>query len=143
MKLRIGVWIDHRKAVLAKLWNGTVEMQTILSDLEPRVRLSGGSRSKKAYGPQDIVSDAHRDRKYHKHLSEYYRRVLEELRHAGSVYIFGPGEARTELLREIEVLGGLAPQVLGVEAADKMTDRQVAARAKTFFGLETRPATSG
>jgi hypothetical protein len=48
------------------------------------------------------------------------------------ILILGPGEAKTELEERLghEGLGG---RVVGIEAADKMTDRQVAARVRERF----------
>jgi hypothetical protein len=134
MALQIGVWIDHQKAVLAKLEDGSLETRTVVSELESRVRLAGGSRSKTPWGPQDVASDTRRDRKYQKHLTEYYRNVVRELAGADEVLIVGPGEAKGELRREIGRSAKLAKKVVAVEAADKMTDRQIAARVKRFFG---------
>jgi len=138
MSIRIGVWIDHKKAVLAKLEDGNLGSRTILSQIGPRVRLSGGSRSRTAYGPQDLASDTQRDRKYQKQLTEYYRSIVTELSDADSILILGPGEAKGELRRELDRSKTLAAKVVAVEMADKMTDRQIAARVKSFFGAPAR-----
>ena len=138
MSVRIGIWVDHERAVLTKLKSGSIESRTILSDAGSRVRLSGGSRSRTAYGPQDLASDTQRDRKYQKRLTEYYRNIIQELRDADAVLIFGPGEAKGELRREIDRSKALASRVAAVESVDKMTDRQIVAHVKKFFRVGTR-----
>jgi hypothetical protein len=46
--------------------------------------------------------------------------------------IFGPGEAKGELKERLERhnLGG---SIVGIETADKMTDRQIAAKVRQYF----------
>jgi hypothetical protein len=45
----------------------------------------------------------------------------------------GPGEAKTELKKEMEKSRELAAKKITVEPADKMTERQIAARVRQFF----------
>ena len=55
--------------------------------------------------------------------------------HAESILIVGPGEAKGEL-RERLARQGLQARIVGVEAADKMTDRQIAALVRERFAEE-------
>ena len=47
----------------------------------------------------------------------------------------GPGEAKGELEKRLEY-EGLKAHVLAVEAADKMTDRQVSAKVRERFPVK-------
>ena len=47
--------------------------------------------------------------------------------------IFGPGEAKLELEKELRKLKELATKVVAVEAADKMTEREIAAKVRRYF----------
>jgi hypothetical protein len=49
------------------------------------------------------------------------------------VLIFGPGEAKLELENEIRKSKELARKLVGVETADKMTERQIAAKVRRYF----------
>lgn len=142
MTIRFGIWIDHRKAILTKLEDESVSTRTIRSDVESRVRLAGGSRSKTVYGPQDFVSDSQRDRRYRSHLHRYYRNVIHELDRADAIFVFGPGEAKEELCRELERPKDMAEKVVGVETADKMTERQMVTYVKDYFQIHPRRTTS-
>jgi hypothetical protein len=42
MSRRLGIWIDHKKAVVVTLNNGNDEVKTIETGAGGRVRLSGG-----------------------------------------------------------------------------------------------------
>jgi hypothetical protein len=58
--------------------------------------------------------------------------VIASIRDAESILIFGPGEAKDELKAHLERknLGG---RIVSVEAVDKMTDRQIAAKVRQHF----------
>ena len=49
------------------------------------------------------------------------------------VGIFGPGEAKIELKKEIEKSKELAGKIKKIESADKMTIKQITAKVKAFF----------
>jgi hypothetical protein len=132
-KKLVGIWMDHEKAILVALEGGTETVEKIQSGVEGHFRLSGGSRTSTPYGPQAIVSDKKPDERRRHQFHAYYARLVVGLRGADSIYIFGPGDAPNELAKEIAKSKRLAPRVAAVERADKMTDRQVAARVKEFF----------
>jgi hypothetical protein len=50
----------------------------------------------------------------------------------GKSPVFGPGEAKGELEKRLEG-EGLTGHILAIEAADKMTDRQIAAKVRRRF----------
>ena len=137
MKKHIGVWVDHEKAFVASIAKDdemTKEtIHRITSNVEGHVRLSGGSRSRTPYGPQEVASERkmHERRKRHLHL--YYQTIIQAIRDARKIMIFGPGEAKFELERELTELKELAAKIVSVEAADKMTERQIAAKVRKYF----------
>lgn len=124
MPREVGVWIDHRKAVIAIITGRNAEMTQVTSDMEKHVRYSGA--------PQEDSAEDQRDRRFTGHLNKYYDEVIARIRDADSILILGPGEAKTELQ---ERLGNesLLARIVGIETADKMTDRQIAARVRQRF----------
>jgi hypothetical protein len=141
MKKYVGVWLDKREAFvvsLVKTQPFAEENQEIFerieSSMERRVRLSGGSRSKKTpYGPQEISVDGKQEDRIKGQLRIYYQQIIRQVSDADRILIFGPGEAKIELKKEIEKSKGLAGKIKKIESADKMTQRQIAAKVKTFF----------
>ena len=123
MKKRAGLWIDHRKAVIVIVTDEGEETKGITSNMEKHVRFMGGTASE-AGSTEDM-----RDREFGNHLKSYYDRVIAVLQGADSIQIFGPGEAKGELRKRLEH-EGFKGHVLAVEAADKMTDRQIAAKVR-------------
>lgn len=138
MSVKVGIWIDHRRAVIVRVDGEQVEVQALESGLEKRVRLAGGSRSRTIYGPQDVVSDSQRDRRYAKHVNEYYASVLRCVRRASAILVFGPGEAKRELIERIEKNSRFRNTSTEMKRTDKLTQRQIVARVKQHFGLTTR-----
>ena len=65
-------------------------------------------------------------------LNINYNAVIACVRDAESILIFGPGEAKGELKKRLErnKLGG---RIVGIEAIDRMTDRQIAAKVRRYF----------
>lgn len=124
MGSEVGVWIDHRKAVIAILAGENEEMRQIASGMEKHVRYSGAA--------QEDSAEDQRDRRATGHLNKYYDEVVACIRDADSILIFGPGEAKIELEARLakEALGA---RIVGVETVDKMTDRQIGAKVRQRF----------
>ena len=133
MNKYIGIWIDHRKAVIVTSVDNTQSIVHVESKVEGHFRLKGGSRSKTPYGPQDVTSESKREERYKHHLRDYYKRVIELIRDASRIIVFGPGEAKHEFVKEIKKNKVLGQKIAGVETEDKMTDPQIAAKVRKFY----------
>lgn len=141
MKKYVGIWLDHREAFVVYLLKdqqvtgGDQDMiERVESQIERRVRLSGGSRSRKTpYGPQEISVDGKQEDRIKGQLRKYYQEILKRISDADRILIFGPGEAKNELKKEIEKSKPMAGKIKRIESADKMTVRQTAAKVRAFF----------
>lgn len=136
---QIGLWIDHREAIIVSLKGDAEETQVISSESGKHLRYSGSSHSKTPDGLKEVTSEDGRDRKFGNVLNEFYDQVVAVVRSAETIQIFGPGEAKGELEKRLE-RAGLKQHVLAVEAADKMTDRQISAKVRKRFGRQANPA---
>lgn len=126
MKKEAGLWLDHRKAVVVLITDAGEEIKKIESGMEKHVRFTGGD------GSEEGSSEDVRDRQFGNHLNTYYDRVIALIRDADSIQIFGPGEAKGELEKRLEH-EGVKSRILAVEAADKMTERQISAKVRKRF----------
>jgi hypothetical protein len=141
MKKYVGISLDHREAFVVSLTkdqpalSSNQEMiECIESDVEGRVRLSGGSHTRKTpYGPQEISVDSKAEDRFKMQIRQYYKQIMLRLGDADRIMIIGPGEAKIELKKELTKSKDLADRIKKIEAADKMTKRQIAAKVKTFF----------
>jgi hypothetical protein len=132
-KRRVGVWLDHGHAIVVTLMGEETTTEKLESEVEKHTRLSGGSRSATVYRPQNVASESTHDRRFENQLAAYYARLVRTLRDAKEVFIFGPGEAKRELKKALEKQKGLRVTVVGIESADKMTERQIVARVRDRF----------
>ena len=122
MKKDIGLWIDHRKAVVVLISNEGEKITEITSDMEKHVRFAGSATM--AGSSEDV-----RDRQFGNRLNSYYDAVIAVIRDGDSIQIYGPGEAKGELKKRLESKE-LGERIVSVETVDKMTDRQIAAKVR-------------
>lgn len=132
MSMQIGLWIDHRKAVVVKLSEDRERVEILESNMEKHIRPSGGSRSKSPYGPQDVMKEDSRERKFQLHLSRWYDVVAEAVQYADELLVFGPGEGKNEFCKHIAG-SALAGRIVGLETVDRMTIPQIAAKVRKHF----------
>jgi len=131
MKTTKGLWIDHRKAVIVPVTDKGEEGKEMLSPVEKQPDRLEGVRSTTSYPAQLVPADDSQQRDLTGHLDTYYDEVILHLRDAEGILIFGPGEAKGELLKRIE-RDKLSGRVAGVETADKMTVPQIAAKVRKY-----------
>jgi len=127
MKREIGLWIDHREAIIVTLEGDKEDIKRIESDVEKRVRFSGAADT-------NGVGEDKRDRRIEGHLDHYYDAIIAQLGEATAVLIMGPGEAKTEFHKHMEKQLPLT-KFVNVESADKMTDAQIVAKVRRNFQL--------
>lgn len=128
----IGLWIDHKKTVLVVQNEHGENIQQIESGIGRHVRYRGASHSKSPFSAQYQQGDDQLDNKFTEQLNKFYEKVIAQLRKADAVLIFGPGEAKHELEKRI-AHEKVKVSVMKIETADKMTERQIAAKVRNYF----------
>ncbi len=117
----MGLWIDHRKAVIVLSSALEDEVKVILSEVEK--------------DPSSPIPEDSQDRKYQNQLNGYYDEVIGHIHSAKSLLIFGPGEAKGELEKRL-ALSKPGDRKVAVETDDKMTHRQISAKVRAHFDTE-------
>jgi hypothetical protein len=138
MKTKVGMWIDHRKAVIVAVTDKGEEIKLIISKVEKQPGRYDGIRSTTPYESQQVPADDRRQKKFTGHLNIYYDAVIACIRDAESILIFGPGEAKSELQKRIKK-NKLSGCIVGIETVDKMTDREIAAKVRKYFEEDNVP----
>jgi hypothetical protein len=133
MKYVVGIWIDHRRAVVVKVEDAAVESISIDSDMEKRVRASGGWRGPAAYSPQDVVSEDRIDRRYHNHLLRYFEKVRGLIGDPEAVLLTGPAQAKQELKSYLASRGAVPEERIVLDTTDKLTEPQVVSMVRAYF----------
>lgn len=132
MKRSVGVWIDHRRAIIVTLTDQGEETRLVISHVNKQLGRPGGVRSTSSYESQRVPADDSRERKLTGQYNTYYDAIIACIRGAESILVFGPGEAKGELRKRLE-RKKLRDRVVVVETVDKMTDGQVAAKVRRHF----------
>jgi len=132
VNVNAGVWIDHRRAVVAVVTPTTVHTVVITSKVEKHPERAGDSPLKGRYEARQVPADDRRQRALTGALNVYYDAVVAALGGAELPIIFGPGEAKIELRKRL-AKKGFRSGIATVETADKLTDRQIAARVRAHF----------
>jgi len=132
MKTKVGLWIDRRQAIVVAITEKGEEMSEILSEVETQPRRTGDSPLQGSYEARQVPADNSRQRAFTEQINVYYDAVIAKIRGAESILIFGPSTAKDEL-KERLIRHSLDRHIVGIEAADKMTDRQIAAKIRQYF----------
>jgi len=135
----VGIWIDHREAILVFPSHDNDELVRISADAESQPRRSG-SPPTGPYEAQLVQADDSRDRRYAGLLARYYDEVVERVAGSAAVFVFGPGEAKGELLKRLEASRpGCA---VSAEASARLTIGQMVHRVRAHFQGHIPPGES-
>jgi len=135
-KEHVGIWIDGGGAMLVFMNGDEISIERIESGVESRYRTSGGSRGKTPYGSQIVASEGKAEQRRKQQYSRYFRKVFEAIRRAGDILVLGPGETKLHLATAIHKEPALSNRLRKVETCDRLTERQVVVKVKTFFNTE-------
>jgi hypothetical protein len=136
MHNKIGVWIDHKKAVIVSASADAVTVRTVESEIGPHGRYSSRSGYPTPDGPQEGGGEAHYEERYDQHLGRYYDEVVSRLVQGDALLIFGPGEAKLQLKERLGRVVAPSERPVEIETADKLTDPQIVAKVKAHYGFD-------
>lgn len=126
MSHQVGIWIDHKKAVIVSASAGEVTAKTVKSEAGPHPHYSGSQE-----GGGEKKYEERRDQD----LDQYYDAVIGQLGQPDALLLFGPGEAKLQLKERLGRSKTLSARIVAVESTDKMTDPQIVAKVKEHYGL--------
>jgi hypothetical protein len=131
---KAGVWIDHRRAVLVVLSADGEHCHEILSKVEKHLERGGDRPMHGSYEAHQVPADDSRQRAFSGELNIYFDAVIAALRKLEPLLLFGPGEAKNELHQRL-IKMKLGAAVAAVVTEDKMTDPQIIAKVRSYFGV--------
>ena len=126
MSYDVGVWIDHKKAVIVCIAAGHVTTRTLDSDVGPHPHYSGSQES----GGEKKYEERHTRR-----LDQYYDEVIRQIGQPDALLLFGPGEAKLQLKDTLDRSHTSSERVVAVESTDKLTDPQIVAKVKEYYRI--------
>jgi len=131
LKAEVGLWLDHREALIVVLSKIGEEAKRIQSNAQKQLRRTG-EPSIGRFEYQEVPADDSRQRAYSGYLERYYDEIVAYLRDAGAILIFGPGEAKGELKKRFEKECPGA-HIVTMETTDKMAEPQIVAHIRHHF----------
>jgi len=132
MKNEEGLWIDHRQAVIVTLNDGTESVEHVEADFEKRGNYTSDMQSESESSLRMDLAENKHERHAAEMVNHYYEAVATHLKDATAILIMGPGPAKSEFQKHLEnhKFGGA---IIGVEAADNLTDPQIVVKVRTAF----------
>jgi len=135
---KIGIWIDHKEAFLISMQGDQTAVAHIESNADSHYKPSGGWKASGTSVAQAVSKEQTADERLKHQLHQYYQQVAAAAVHADRVYICGPGAAKTELEKEMAKDKNRHGKIEAVETCDRMTEKQVVAKVKSFFHIPAR-----
>jgi stalled ribosome rescue protein Dom34 len=126
MSHEVGVWIDHKKAVIVSIADGHVTTRTLTSDVEPHPHYAGS---------QEGGGEKKYEERHNLHLDQYYDEVISKIGQPDALLLFGPGEAKLQLKGRLGRSRASSEHIVAVESTDKLTDPQIVAKVKEHYGI--------
>src|SRR5664279_2544159 len=118
----LGICMDHSSAYLMELENSHIETKIITSSFSHQVKEQTLEKSEK---------EAHH-KENHEELA-YYKEIGKAILNYENVLLFGPTEAKTELLNLVRRDHHFDKIKIVIKSADKMTDNQSHAFVRNYF----------
>ncbi len=122
---KLGIWMDHASAHVMEFTQDGIEEKQITSEFTPEEKKLNLDR-----GEKTIHNREQREQ------SEYYKKIGEVIINYDEVLVFGPTDAKTELLNTLREDHHFEKIKIAIEPADKMTENQQHAFVKNYFSKQ-------
>jgi len=119
---QLGIWMDHSNAYLLEIINDTIVTDRVVSELyDPEAEFN-------FYKGEKLINkkERHMQLKYYKKLGEIIKKYQE-------VVLFGPTDAKSELLNLIKTDHLFEDIKIEVINSDKMTEGQMQTFVQEYF----------
>lgn len=131
MNTHVGVWIDHKKAVIVA--DGQDATTVVQSDVPGHTRYTGGSGYPGGHSSSRGGSERQLEERNRNALDAYFDRVITALGHPEALLILGPGEAKQQLADRLGQATTRPKPTVAMETTDKLTDPQIIAKISKYF----------
>ena len=125
IKKFLGIWMDHANANIMALTDKPIETISIASAFTHEVKLAVLEKSEKLMHNKEQQEQA-----------DYYKKLIEIISKYDEVVIFGPTDAKSELLTKLRKDHLLKNIKIDIQKADKMTEKQEHAFVLEYFSKQ-------
>ena len=121
---KLGIWMDHSNAHIINVLTDTIEKNTISSKFTHQEKEHSLSKSE---------SLMHHKEQHQQH--EYYKEIGDVIKNFNEVVVFGPTDAKVELVNFLKQDHHFDNIKIIVKNSDKMTEHQEFAFVKAHFKI--------
>jgi len=118
----LGIWMDHAQAHLLDFPSNEGEIQVVRSDFTEHSKLESLSKG-----------ELHMHNKERQQQRHFYKNLAAIIKGYNEVLLFGPTEAKTELMNVLRADPEFASISIEVRQSDYITENQQRAFVKEFF----------
>jgi hypothetical protein len=118
----LGIWMDHQNAHIMEFTTDPIATTTVESKFTHQEKEQTLGRSENLMHNKEQHEEG-----------DYYKELGEIIRNYNNVVLFGPTDAKIELLNVLRKNHRFADIVIEVKSADKMTENQQHAFVKEYF----------
>lgn len=134
---RAGIWLDQETAYIVHLAGSNIDkVEGLIADVESRVRMAGEGKVYARFGHAFLDNQEKTQHRQVNQRAKFFKEITRRLQGVGTLYIFGPGQARHGLHRMLEKDPLLAGHTAACAAADRMNKRQVVAATLAYYNSE-------
>jgi stalled ribosome rescue protein Dom34 len=126
MSDKVGIWIDHKKAVIVTASADGLATTTLASEVEAHPHFGG---------QQDGGGEKKYEERRRHDLDRYYDEVISRVTTPGGLLVLGPGEAKREFVKRFSQVRPDARCVVDIETTGALTDPQIAAKVQEHFSI--------
>ncbi|WP_291102390.1 MULTISPECIES: hypothetical protein [unclassified Flavobacterium] len=119
---KLGIWMDHSIAYLMEFTSNPFEIKTIESKFTQLKKMEALAKS------ESLMHN-----KEQQQLSNYYKKLGEEIKNYKRVLLFGPTNAKMELFDILSQDERFATIKIEIKETDKMTVNQKNAFVREYF----------
>jgi hypothetical protein len=118
----LGIWMDHLNAHIMEFTTDPIETTTVESKFTHQEKEQTLHRGENLMHNKEQHEEA-----------DYYKELGEIIRNYNDVVLFGPTDAKVELLNVLRKDHHFADIVIEIKSADKMTENQQHAFVREYF----------
>lgn len=127
----IGIWLDSRKAVIVRLEGEKEALDFVNSEIED----FNVTSYKSTGGPKESPIDSKYLERYKNQLHTFFKEIVVKIEDADAIVLFGPAQTNDKFYKVLrDSFPRISKKVAAVEKADSMTNNQVKAWVKKYFG---------
>jgi hypothetical protein len=132
MLKNVGIWIDRKHAYVVNVGAGKPHLIRFHAGVDEPFPPTEETRAEHHYTRNDFVAEKTLERRSAMERMDMYEQILKSIGTVDSVWILGPGEAKTEFESHLR---NRHHQGLEIEVtpSDKMTEPQLIAKIQSHF----------